>query len=124
MNTLLAITPDMYSKVIIDPNVAGPLETLGFGAMILGIGMLAIFAVLCLLWGALVLFKIAFYDVPAKKKAVNVEPASAPAPVIIPAAPVVANEDEELIAVLAAAIAMAESECLGAKFRVVSFKRK
>ena len=33
-------------------------------------------------------------------------------------------EDEEIIAVIAAAIAAAESECLGAKFRVVSFKRK
>jgi hypothetical protein len=122
MNILLAITPDQYSQKIID--TAGFTETLGFGAMMLGIGMLAVFAVLCTLWFALVLFKIGFYDLPAKKKATAEAPA-APAPVapVVVAAPAV-NEDEELIAVLAAAIAMAESENLGAKFRVVSFRRK
>ena len=122
MNGLLAITPDLYSQKII--NVAGFMETLGFGGMMLGIGMLAIFAVLCLLWGALVIFKIAFYDIPNKKKAT---PKMPEAPVEIEA-PVVADPtpsaDEELIAVFAAAIAMAESESCGAKFRVVSFKRK
>lgn len=122
MNILLAITPDQYSQKIID--TAGFMETLGFGAMMLGIGMLAVFAVLCTLWFALVLFKIGFYDLPAKKKATAEAPV-APAPVapVVVAAPAV-NEDEELIAVLAAAIAMAESENLGAKFRVVSFRRK
>ena len=36
-----------------------------------------------------------------------------------------ASDDEEIIAVIAAAIAMAENECGGNKqFRVVSFKRK
>ncbi len=122
MNVLLAITPEQYSQKIIES--AGFTETLGFGAMMLGIGMLAIFAVLCILWGALVLFRIVFYDLPAKKKTASEAP-EAPAPVapVVVAAPA-ANEDEELIAVLAAAIAMAESECLGAKFRVVSFRRK
>lgn len=122
MNILLAITPDQYSQKIID--TAGFMETLGFGAMMLGIGMLAVFAVLCTLWFALVLFKIGFYDLPAKKKATAEAPV-APVPVapVVVAAPAV-NEDEELIAVLAAAIAMAESENLGAKFRVVSFRRK
>ena len=123
MNILLAITPDMYSKIIIED--AGPMETLGFGAMMLGIGILAVFSVLCLLWGALMLFKIAFYDLPAKKKNAKKEEAEAPveiAPAVTPVA--VANEDEELIAVFAAAIAMAESESYGAKFRVVSFRRK
>ena len=33
-------------------------------------------------------------------------------------------DDEEIIAVIAAAIAMAESESNGLKFRVVSFRRK
>ena len=33
------------------------------------------------------------------------------------------NNDEEIIAVIAAAIAMAESESEGLKFRVVSFRR-
>lgn len=35
----------------------------------------------------------------------------------------VANNDEEIIAVIAAAIAMAESESNGLKFKVVSFRR-
>lgn len=35
----------------------------------------------------------------------------------------VANDDEEIIAVIAAAIAMAESESNGLKFKVVSFRR-
>ena len=122
MNILLAITPDQYTQKIID--TAGFGETLGFGATMLGIGMLAVFSVLCILWGALVLFKIAFYDLPERKKAAakpQAEPAAAAS--VISAAPV-QNDEEELIAVLAAAIAMAESESLGAKFRVVSFKRK
>ncbi len=114
MNVLLAVTD--YTKPI---EAFG--DKLGFGGMMLGIGMLAVFSVLCILWGALVIFKIIFYDLPNKKK-------SAPAPVA--PAPVVAaeipasNEDEEIVAVIAAAIAMAESESAGAKFRVVSFKRK
>lgn len=123
MYTLLAITPDMYSQKLISGNVP-PLEILGFGAKMLGIGMLAVFGVLCLLWGALTLFKIFFYDLPAKKKTENEAPETpAPAAPAVAAVPA-ANEDEELIAVLAAAIAMAESECIGAKFRVVSFRRK
>ncbi len=114
MNVLLAVTD--YSK---------PIESfgdkLGFGAMMLGVGMLAVFSVLCLLWGALVIFKLAFYDVPMKKK--SAQAPAAPAPVEVAEIPA-SNEDEEIIAVIAAAIAMAESESLGSKFRVVSFKRK
>lgn len=121
MNILLAITPDQYTQKIIETTSFG--ETLGFGAMMLGIGLLAVFSVLCIIWGALVVFKIVFYDIPNKKKS---SPEAKPAEVIPTpvAAPIAINEDEELIAVLAAAIAMAESETLGAKFRVVSFKRK
>ncbi len=117
MNLLLAITDLDYSK---------PIEAFGdklsFGGMMLGIGMLAVFSVLCLLWGALVIFKIVFYDMPAKKK--NDPAPVEPAPITVMQAPVAPSADEEIIAVLAAAIAMAESENVGAKFRVVSFKRK
>ena len=121
MTVLLQVTPDNYTQSII--NELGFMDTLGFGAMMLGIGMLAVFSVLCILWGALIVFKIVFYDIPAKKKGSKVEPKADPAPVAAPVAPAV-GEDEEIIAVIAAAIAAAESECLGAKFRVVSFKRK
>ena len=120
MNVLLAITSEQYGEKII--STAGFFETLGFGSMMLGIGMLAVFSVLCILWGALILFKIGFYDLPAKKKAAKV--VEAPAPVSVESDAPAQNDEEELIAVFAAAIAMAESECAGAKFRVVSFNRK
>ena len=52
---------------------------------------------------------------------------AAPAPkaqvVSEPVTPVASN-DEEIVAAIAAAIAMAESESDGIKFRVVSFKRR
>lgn len=91
-----------------------------FGGAIVLIGIATVFAVLCLLWLCLVLFKIFFHDLPAKKSA---QATSAPAPV--EAAPVVAATptEGEIVAVIAAAIAMAESENSGLKFKVVSFKR-
>lgn len=119
MNILLAVTN--YSERIPIDRIG---DSLSFGGMMLGIGMLAVFSVLCILWGALVIFKIAFYDIPNRKKAAPkaVEaPVEVEAPVVVAPAP---SADEELIAVFAAAIAMAESESCGAKFRVVSFKRK
>ena len=59
-------------------------------------------------------------DEMAAKKAANavVEEES---PVTVSDAP---TSDDEIVAVIAAAIAMAESECSDTKFRVVSFKRK
>jgi sodium pump decarboxylase gamma subunit len=85
------------------------------------IGMATIFAVLCLLWGFLALFKVVFHDLPAKKAAKSNETVA-----VAPAAPVAntSTSDDEIIAVIAAAIAMAESECSDTKFKVVSFKRK
>ena len=52
-----------------------------------------------------------------QKKALESEPA--PEPVVA-----TTNTDEEIVAVITAAIAMAESESGGIKFRVVSFKRR
>ena len=88
------------------------------GAMVL-IGVATVFAVLIIIWICLSLFKLVFHDLPQKRK-------SAP---VAPAAPVVVQQptqsrNDEIIAVIAAAIAMAESECDGLKFRVVSFRRK
>ena len=94
-------------------------SALAFGGAILLIGMLTVFSVLVILWGCLTLFKLFFHDLPAKKKA-EVKPVEvAPAPVTV--APV--RNDDEIVAVIAAAIAAAESESSGLKFRVVSFKR-
>ena len=98
--------------------IENPLDALMFGGAILLIGMLTIFAVLVTIWLSLTVFKLVFHDLPAKKKAT----------VPVSQAPVVnlrKNEDEnEIVAVIAAAIAMAESEETGLKFKVVSFKRK
>jgi sodium pump decarboxylase gamma subunit len=88
------------------------------GAMVL-IGMATIFAVLCLLWGCLAIFKLVFHDLPAKR-AEKVVAEAAPTVVVEQTT----SNDDEIIAVIAAAIAMAESEASGTKFRVVSFKRK
>lgn len=96
------------------------LDALKFGGTMLLIGMVTIFSVLGLLWLFLTLFKVAFHDIPAKKKA-------KPAPVVEAVTPVLEvkkDNNDEIIAAIAAAIAMAESESSGMKFKVVSFKRK
>ncbi len=95
----------------------------GFGGSMVLIGMATIFSVLCVIWGCLVLFKLFFHDLPEKKKSNKTA-----APVIevtdTVASPSSNSDEEEIVAVIAAAIAMAESEFSGTKFRVVSFKRK
>ena len=91
-----------------------------FGASILLIGMVTIFAVLCILWLFLFLFKIVFHDLPKKKASKEVlTPVTASDNVSEQTAP----KDEEIVAVIAAAIAMAESNSPDSKFRVVSFRR-
>lgn len=118
MNFLLNISPDDYGTKHLLSEV-GFLDTLTFGLQMLLIGMVAVFAVLALLWFCLYLFRILFHDLPAKKaKETPVEEVE-PAPVAVPA-----TDDDEIVAVIAAAIAAAESENAGLKFRVVSFRRK
>jgi sodium pump decarboxylase gamma subunit len=96
-------------------------KALTFGGSILLIGILTVFSVLVILWGCLTLFKVFFHDLPARKKAASVEEK---APVAAAPATQVRSNDDEIIAVIAAAIAMAESESSDVKFRVVSFRRK
>ena len=91
-----------------------------FGGSMVLIGMVTVFAVLCILWGCLVLFKVAFHDMPAKKAAEAPDTVKASPMPVTPAA----SSNDEIVAVIAAAIAMAESENSGMKFRVVSFRRK
>lgn len=118
MNFLLEITKDDYTTPII--TTKGFSETLLFGLQMVLIGMATVFAVLILLWIALTLFKVFFHDIAKTKKESKTE--NTPTPV---AAPLVnSTSDEEIVAVIAAAIAMAESESNGIKFRVVSFNRK
>ncbi len=114
-----------FSKPIIDYgnfDISQLGKAAGFGGAMVLIGMATVFAVLCILWGCLVLFKIFFHDLPAKKseqKEVELESQKS-----VDITPVAAPDENEIIAVIAAAIAMAESESEDTKFRVVSFKRK
>jgi sodium pump decarboxylase gamma subunit len=119
MNNLLEIGKENYNEVII--NTQGFMETLTYGAKMVLIGMLAVFSVLCLIWFCLYLFGVAFNGASVKnkdektvKEEVNITPLESSG----------SENDDEIIAVIAAAIAMAESEAEGTKFRVVSFRRK
>ena len=111
-----------FSKSIVDYSnfdISQLGEAALFGGAILLIGMVTIFAVLTVIWLCLLLFKVVFHDLPEKK--------AAPAPIantVVEEAEVATNNDSEIVAVIAAAIAMAESESSGVKFKVVSFKRK
>ena len=89
------------------------------GGLVALIGVAVVFAVLAIIWLSLVLFKYFMHDLPSKRKATTPvkEIVEAPAPVDY------ASADEEIIAVIAAAIAVAESENANLKFKVVSFRR-
>lgn len=108
-------------------------ERLGDGLQVFIIGIVAVFAVLAVLWGVLALFKIIFYDIPEKKKAdqkIAREKAKNESGEIVP---VVVGSDntaendnnEEIIAVITAAIAAYNADKGGSAlpFRVVSYKR-
>ena len=119
MNMKLLIAIDEVNKA-----TGEGLETfadkLSYGGTMLLIGMLTVFSVLVIIMLSLYAFKFFFHDLAQKKKAApkvlqNVEPE----PIVVDK-----TNDEEIIAVIAAAIAMAESESDGIKFRVVSFKRR
>ena len=95
------------------------MDALSEGGQIVLIGMVAIFAVLGIIWALLTVFKMVFTNAGTKSKPEKTNDAAvvAPAPVY--------TADSEIVAVIAAAIAMAESESgEGMKFRVVSFRRK
>ena len=118
MNFLLEITKDDYGT----KNLLSKFdfsEVLTFGGKMLLIGVLAVFAVLCLIWALLIIFGKVF-----NKTSPAVEAEKKPEPTVTEAVTYAPSSDGEIIAAIAAAIAMAESESSGAKFRVVSFKRK
>lgn len=95
-------------------------EKFSTGGSTLLLGMATVFSVLIIIWISLIALKFFLHDVPAKKAA---QEKAVPAPVVqTPVAPV--KSDDEIVAVIAAAIAAAEAESSGLKFRVVSFRRK
>ena len=117
MNFLLEFSKEQFSQKNL--NIT---DVLTSGGSVVLTGMLTVFGVLASLWFALIVFKFFFHDLAGKKKiksAKVVDTESLP----VETAPV--SSDSEIVAVIAAAIAMAESESSGGtKFRVVSFKRK
>lgn len=93
-------------------------DKLSFGGMIMLIGMVAVFSVLGIIFAVLKIFSLVFGSSSSKEQ----KPKQAPAPIQAPIQPKITN-DGEIAAVIAAAIAMAESESNGMKFKVVSFRR-
>ena len=94
---------------------------LSYGGIMVFIGMATVFSVLVLIMLSLYGFKFFFHDLP-NKRAAEVKQAPAPVEQVVEAP---SSNDEEIVAAIAAAIAMAESESAnGTKFRVVSFIRK
>jgi len=93
------------------------------------LGMAMIFAVLALLWGVLAVFKLIFVGKTETKPEKEKKSEEIPQPVSVAPAPVQPqNEDEQLIAVLTAAIAAYRATETGGEiapngFRVVSFRR-
>ena len=116
MNFLLEFSNEQFAQKNI------PLSDIfSSGAMVVLTGMLTVFGVLCTLWLTLIGFKFFFYDLKQNRDKTK-EIKDEPTPVQQANA---TSDNDELIAVIAAAIAMAESEFGGNKqFRVVSFKRK
>ena len=98
-------------------------STIAFGGEVVLVGMLTVFAVLILIWFTLFLFKKFFSKEEAPRKRSDIEQIAEP--VAFAPAPKPSTDDVEIIAVIAAAIAAAEEQTgNGARFRVVSFKRK
>ena len=120
MNFLLQVTKDDYASQIIKTKSFG--EAALFGLEIVAIGMCAVFAVLGIIWLSLLIFNKLMPGVKQKKEPAIKAPQAVTSAPTAPAA--TADTNAELVAVIAAAIAAAESESSGAKFRVVSFKRK
>ncbi len=120
MNFLLSITENDYAtENLLQSFSLG--DVMGFGLQMLLIGMATVFAVLCIIWLFLAVFKLVFHDAANRKKNTKIE---AVATETVETAPMSVNDDSEIVAVIAAAIAMAESENTDMKFRVVSFRRK
>ena len=117
--SLLAITPEASAS---DLDFG---TRLALATEVLIRGILTVFAVLAIIWVFLTLIRLFFYDLPNKRK--QTAPAVAPrtSEMIAPAVTATAlpqRGDEELVAVIAAAIAAASGQ--GTEdFRVVAFKR-
>ena len=105
-------------------------ERIKYALEMTGLGLLAVFAVLALIWGILAIFKVFMYDIPNKKlkKAVKEEKNIDVAPAEVVITPEASSNDATVAAIMAAISAyIADDPALSEQypngFRVVSFKR-
>ena len=105
-------------------------ERIKYALEMTGLGLLAVFAVLALIWGVLAIFKVFMYDIPNKKlkKAVKEEKNIDVAPAEVVITPEASSNDATVAAIMAAISAYiaddpALSEQYPKGFRVVSFNR-
>jgi sodium pump decarboxylase gamma subunit len=117
MNFLLEITKDNYDEPIRELFGAG--ETFLFGIKIFAIGMGAVFTALFLIYLTLQLFSV----ISGNKTKTESAPVVTQKVEETVKEEIINTNDGEIVAVIAAAIAMAEEETPGAKFKVVSFRR-
>ena len=94
-------------------------EKIANGGFIAIIGILVVFIVIALIWAILLCFNLIFNKAGAKKRKTK----SVTHDILPTVEETQSTNDEEIVAVIAAAIAMAESEAPQSTFKVVSFKR-
>ena len=97
------------------------------GLPIAALGIITVFAVLSIIWGALELLKYFFYTLPKmREEEGDVEKTPEVTP-IAPVQPQAATNDAEIVAAIIAAITAARADegiPESAKFRVVSFRKR
>ena len=108
-------------------DVTKPLEStadkFAYGGQMLLIGMSVVFSVLLILWGSLELFHLIVTKLPAALEKKRKAKAEAEVEVVEAAQAAPGEDESELVAVFAAAIAAASEEDPAGSFRVVSFRR-
>ncbi len=102
-----------------------PLDAPGFEPQTVLLGICIVFAAIIIIWFSLVAIKFFLHNIQQRRQA---EAATQPKATFAPTESVVSapiqSSDDEIIVAIAAAIAAAESENSGLKFRVVSFRRR
>ena len=116
MNTNLLLA---FDEVDISKPLTSFMDKLTYGGMMLAICMLTFFSVLIVILVALLIFNCVL-NRKSNPKAVTPK-AEIVAPVVTA---VSSSAEEEIVAAITAAITMAESESVGVKFRVVSFRKR
>lgn len=101
-------------------------EALAGGFPVFLVGILTVFAVLAIIWGVLEIFHYLACTLPSKRQEKRENKTTEETP-IVPAEDTIPSDnatDEEIVAVIAAAIAAAQAESPSGQFRVVSFRKK